>query len=49
MVEDVDKALIRAGGFGKSQCFSFFSIVSGMLSGAFFLYSLTYFERLPPL
>ena len=46
-VKDIDDAIIKAGGIGKFQVWSFFVIVMGMVSGAFFLYSLQYFEKLP--
>jgi hypothetical protein len=45
--KDIDDAIIKAGGIGKFQVYSFFIIVMGMVSGAFWLYSLQYFERVP--
>lgn len=47
MVEDVDEALIKCGGFHKFQYFSFAIIVTGMAAGAFILYNLYYFEKEP--
>lgn len=38
---------MKAGGLGRFQIWSFFVIVTGMVSGAFWLYSLQYFERVP--
>ncbi len=46
-VKDIEEALQKAGGVGKFQIWSFFVIVMGMVSGAWFLYSLQYFEKMP--
>lgn len=47
--DDIEHAIVQAGGIKKFQYFSFVIIISGMVSGAFFLYSLPYFEKLPQL
>ena len=47
VAKDIDDAIIKAGDIGKFQFQSFFIIVMGMVSGAFWLYSLQYFERVP--
>ena len=44
---DVEDAIVKAGNVGRFQAFSFLIIVMGMVSGAFWLYSLQYFERVP--
>ena len=44
---DIDDAIQKSGNIGKFQVWSFFVIVFGMVSGAFFLYSLQYFEKIP--
>ena len=48
-VKNIDHAIHLSGGIGRFQCLAFLSIVSGMVSGAFFLYSLPYFEKQPDL
>ena len=47
IAKDIEDAIMKAGGLGKFQIWSFFVIVTGMVSGAFWLYSLQYFERVP--
>ena len=42
-----DQILDEIGGFGKYQLIWFIIVVTGMLSGAFILYSLYYFELVP--
>ena len=43
--ENIEHAIELSGGVGTFQYLAFASIVSGMLSGAFFLYSLPYFTK----
>ena len=45
IAKDIEDAIMKAGGLGKFQFWSFFVIVMGMVSGAFWLFSLQYFER----
>jgi hypothetical protein len=45
IAEDIDHAIELTGGMGKFHVLAFLSIVSGMISGAYFLYSLPYFEK----
>ena len=45
--KDINDAIIKAGNIGRFQVYSFLIIVMGMVSGAFWLYSLQYFERVP--
>ena len=47
IAKDIEDAIMKAGGLGRFQIWSFFVIVTGMVSGAFWLYSLQYFERVP--
>ena len=48
-VKNIDHAIRLTGGIGRFQYMAFLSIVSGMVAGAFFLYSLPYFEKQPDL
>ena len=47
VVNDIDEAIILSGGIGRFQVWSFFVIVMGMVCGAFWLYSLQYFTKIP--
>ena len=47
IVNDVEDAIQKSGGIGKFQVWSFFVIVMGMVCGAFFLYSIQYYQKLP--
>ena len=46
---DADSAIENAGGLGKFQAVVFGIIIMGMTSGAFILYSISYFEKMPAL
>ena len=46
-VDDVEDAIQKTGGVSCFQYLSFLIIVSGMVAGAFILYCLAYFERIP--
>lgn len=48
-VTGIEEAIEQCGGVGRFQYKSFTVIVMGMLAGAFFLYSLPYFEKQPQL
>ena len=47
IARDVEEAIQKAGNIGLFQIWAFVIIVMGMVSGAFFLYSLQYFEKMP--
>ena len=49
VIKDIEHGVTLAGGVSTFQYLTFTVITSGMLSGAFFLYSLPYFEKLPAL
>lgn len=47
--DNIEHAIELAGGMGTFQYKSFTVIIFGMNAGAFFLYSLPYFEKQPQL
>jgi predicted cobalt transporter CbtA len=47
VIDDVEDAIERMGGVSTFQIISFINVVSGMVAGAFILYCLAYFERVP--
>ena len=47
--KDINEGLEMAGGLNRFQLLASAAIVVGMLSGAFILYSITYFTKIPPL
>ena len=47
--KDVEDCIQRAGGVSRFQYFSFTLIVFGMVCGAFILYCISYFTKVPPL
>lgn len=49
MCENIEHAIELAGGMNTFQYKSFTVIIFGMTAGAFFLYSLPYFEKQPQL
>jgi len=49
VIEGIEQGVTLAGGVSKFQYLTFTIITAGMLSGAFFLYSLPYFEKMPAL
>jgi hypothetical protein len=44
-VKDIETAIVESGGVSRFQLLSFLIIIMGMVCGAFFLYSLPYFEK----